>query len=169
MCFRLTHVDIWGPARLGMLEPLLYHASALRELSLVELTCRDIFPLFRQHINAFPALRRLKIMSLDDYHDEVELGGLAHFVRKNPRLQRLDFDLPGSTRTGAFTLLETISELKELEVLGVDLRSLTDEADFNLVAECLPTTLHALHLQSCWENLPINTPEVTALVSSVTS
>lgn len=165
LCEQLTHLTLWGPIDVGLFHNLLPNARGLIALSLVELTCRDIFPLLYIHSHAFPELKHLKIMSINDDHTKAELHALAHFISLKPHLVWLDFDLPGSDRSGVLEILEIIEGMGELEVLGMDVRSLTDENDLYVISDCFPETLCAIHLQSCWENLPLETPEVEALVS----
>jgi hypothetical protein len=72
--------------------------------------------------------------------------------------------LPGITSNVIFKLLDAISGLSELEALGCDVRSIADIEDIGLVAEHLPLTLAALHLQFCWENVPFTESGMHALL-----
>jgi hypothetical protein len=72
--------------------------------------------------------------------------------------------MPGLERAHLLKLLEGISEVKNLEVLGIDCRSIFDLEDVETVAQFLPSTLVALHLQLSWENVPFTGAELKDLV-----
>lgn len=165
LCRQLRQFDVWGSDQSGKLQPLLNNAPFLRSLSLVELTRHDILPLFRQNPHAFPALRHLKIMTTDHGYNREELADVSSFIRHNPLLRRLDFDFPGSERAGILDLLREIASLQHLKAYGMDLRAL-DEDDYETIAKFFPPTLCAIHLQTCWENLPYTAPEVEHMVSA---
>jgi hypothetical protein len=80
---------------------------------------------------------------------------------------RLDFDLPGIASDHVLELLSAISNLPSIEALGFDIRSITDLDDLSLVASYLPPTLSALHLELCWENVPVIEPGMRALVNAL--
>jgi hypothetical protein len=164
LCSNLTHFELWGLNQLLTLEPVLPHATRLQSLSLVELTCKDIFPLLAHNPDAFPELRELKMMSLDVNHSAVELTALQDFLRSKPRMRRLDLDLPGAERAAVLDMLTFVKGFRELEAFGMDLRTLTDEEDLYIIADRIPDMLCAIHLQTCWENLPLDTPEMSGLV-----
>lgn len=67
---------------------------------------------------------------------------------------RLDIDLPGLGRDDLLKILDAISSLEELEAYGIDLRSITDADDLDFIADSLPSTPSAVHLQFCWDNIP---------------
>jgi hypothetical protein len=77
---------------------------------------------------------------------------------------RLDVDIPGLTSSNALELLETVSHLGHLRVLGFDLRSISDEDDIPVLAAYLSPSLTALHLQIAWENTLFSSRELVDLV-----
>jgi hypothetical protein len=94
---------------------------------------------------------------------------LTYYVRTYTDIShgRLDLDLPGLVGDDVFKLLEAISELAELKVLGFDLRSLNDQDDMAEVASYIPRSLVAFHLEHCWENVPIEDDSMQHLVSLI--
>lgn len=165
LCTNLTVFELWGPKRLPDLDPILPNAQGLLSLALVELTCRDIFPVLGNNADSFPQLTAFKLMSLDAYHSDVDIGRLTAFLSTKTQLRRLDTDLPGCQRTGVMELLDCIAQMENLEALGVDLRTLTDEEDLEIISTYLPDSLAAIHLQTCWENLLLESDEMAPLVS----
>jgi hypothetical protein len=77
---------------------------------------------------------------------------------------RLDIDLPGLGRDDLLGILDATSSLEELEAYGIDFRSITDTDDLSLIADSLPSTPLALHLQFCWDNIPFTDPSMGHLV-----
>jgi hypothetical protein len=152
----LVEFEMWGdPADLGNLHAVLKHAENLESLVLVELTSIDVLLLLGQHVSSLPRLASLKLMLLDINHDGKGLKALASFLRERPGLRYLDLDLPGSDRGEIIDILALYTNSQQLEVFGMDVRSLMDEEDIILVANHLPPSLCSLHLQLCWEASPI--------------
>jgi hypothetical protein len=84
----------------------------------------------------------------------------------NTNFFRLDVDMPGLTPSNMLTLLETVSHMQDLRVLGFDLRSISDEEDLAVMASYLSPSLTALHIQISWENIPFSSGELEKLVRS---
>jgi hypothetical protein len=64
-------------------------------------------------------------------------------------------------------LLQCIPKLPRLEVLGLDCRSTFDLDDMPLIADALPQSLLAFHLQLSFENVPLSNPNMQVLVRAV--
>jgi hypothetical protein len=57
--------------------------------------------------------------------------------------------------------------LDRLEMLGIDARSIVEPKQMKAFASSLPPSLVALHIQSCWENLPVEAAEFQPLVDNI--
>jgi hypothetical protein len=168
-CTRLTDLDLWGPKdedleHLGSLFP---YMPQLRSLAFVELNTHGVYTFLYSNSENLPLLRFLKVMSLEARHTNEQMSYLIEFLLSKPDLQRLDLDIPGLGRQATLSLLEVISKkLPKLTALGMDVRTLSELEDLEILAEHLPEQLRACHVQLCFENIPLNTPEMEKLVRS---
>jgi hypothetical protein len=185
---RLRELELWGPhdKHVSILQRLLPHSSNLESLAIVEITQQfeNIMVLLKEHSHTFPNIRSFKVMSLDTVDSTPCMVPLSNFLRAQAHLEwsvrtgnpqiyalttkyfRLDVDMPGLTPSNMLTLLETVSHMQDLRVLGFDLRSISNEEDLAVMASYLSPSLTALHIQISWENIPFSSGELEKLVRS---
>jgi hypothetical protein len=161
----LTRLDIWTPTEMAeVIRRVFDHTPNLRSLTLACVDFDDMSLAFRQHSDALPALRMFKLMSLDPVNDEAMVEGLVEFLKVKPALERIDTNLPGLDGNAFRALTSWMRDRDGLRMVGIDARGIVDPEEMEFFAEHLPPNVVALHIQSCWENLPVDAPEFQPLV-----
>jgi hypothetical protein len=165
-CFRsLICLDVWSPTRMDVvLETAVANAPQLESLSLACMDFDDIVCVLKTKLDAWPRLRAFKLIALDPVANDGSVDVLVDFFRNKPDLRRLDTNLPGLSTEAFRTLFHCIRGMRHLEILGIDARCIVEPDDMEEFAMSLPPNLMALHIQSCWENLPVDAVELFPLV-----
>lgn len=164
---KLLSLEVWGirASSEEILSPVFENATELEQFTLADIDFTVAAPSFAKYADALPKLRDLKVTSLDPVLDG-QTNALVKFLETHPGLHMLDIDIPGMTAQNIRDLAKCFALLKNLEVLGMDTRMLTREEDMEIFAESLPSTLVAMHTQSCWENMTPHDGEIQCLVRS---
>jgi hypothetical protein len=168
-CFRtLTRLDVWSPSDMKhVLERVIVCAPQLECLMIGCMDFDDLAEVLIANPTSLSRLYMLKVVSLDPIKDERSVQSLIDFLQNKKGMRRLDTNLPGLTRKDMGALIECYRDMKELDMLGIDARTIADPEDMEEFAASLPTNLVALHVQSCWENLPVDAAEFQPLVSLI--
>jgi hypothetical protein len=160
----LTVLELMCPRSPDGFSEACAHLTTLESFTIVELTDHFIWNILNTHVNKWRNLHSLKLMSLDPVDSDQCSATIANIIANQLRLRRIDTNFPGMDANGVLKLVTAANKIPNLQVLGVDCRALASQEHLALLAESLPEQLTCLHLENCWENLPLEAEEMFPLV-----
>lgn len=156
-CFRsLQEMELIFTSTFGGLHNVLAHCTTITSLTLLpSSSAHQLFAALDAHPNALPCLTTFKFLN----HMQLEMVLDAHvqalckFLQNKKHLRRLDVLLDGPERA-EILLLESLSALRSIEVLGIDfVRYDWQPEDILAFERVIPPRLSALRLQPVADEL----------------